>query len=374
MIRLRELLRQHRHFVVVVTLLTLATTFPTIIYVFKTDVFWLPTTHWDVFIHFWDAWYGKQILTGQADRLFTNLMFYPEGASLNSHQYALPNIVAVIIFDIFLPLSNAFNLAWLLIIFSCALAAYAYLLWLFQDKWIALFGAAIFAFSPHVASEPHHPNITYLVPIPLVLYCFHRGVQEQRTLLILLAGLLAGLTSIGLMYTYVILLTMLGLYVCAFSIIKWRERRYWRDIALMILVIAVLSFWGVDPLIRDRAVTESLLGWYSGPQIKSDVISFFVNHGHPLLGDPLGDILRTPANAKISFTSFLGYLPLLIVGYGLSRRFSRRRMLPWACLCGVFLLLRLGPVLNVNGVVFENILLPKYYLDQIPPGSLRHFG
>ncbi len=371
--RLRNALREHLHVLIVVTVLTLVTTFPTIVYVFKTDVFWLPTGNWDVYIHIWDTWYGKQVLMGQADRLYTNLMYYPEGLSLSSHQYALANIVAVMVFNLFLPLSNAFSLAWLLIIFSCALSAYVYLLWLFDDKWIALLGAVVFGFSQHVVGEPHHPNITYVVPIPLVLYCFHRGVREKRTALIILAGLIAGLTSVGLMYTYIILLIMLGLYVCAFAITRWRNRQYWQYVALLILVVAASSFWGVYPLISDLEVTSSLLGWYDGPQLKTDAISFFVNHHHPLFGGPLGAILQTPANANISPTSFLGYLPLFLICFGLYKPFTRRKMLPWAFLCGIFLILRLGPYLNINGTAFPNILLPKYYLDQTPPGMFKAF-
>ena len=49
-------------------------------------------------------------------------------------------------------------------------------------------------------------------------------------------------------------------------------------------------------------------------------------------------------------------------------------MLPWAFLCGVFLLLRLGPVLNINGVAYPDILLPKHFLDQIPPGIFKAFA
>ena len=371
--RLLNALREHSHVLIVVILLTLATTFPTIAYVFDTDVFWLPTTDWDVYIHIWDAWFGKQVFTGQADRLHAQMMFYPDGLPLNSHQYALPNIVAVIIFNLFLPLSNAFSLAWLLLIFSCALSGYAYLLWLFEDKWIALLGAVVFGFSPHVVGEPHHPNITYVVPIPLVLYCFHRGVRDQRTILIILAGALTGLTSFGLLYTYVILLVMLGLYVCAFAVSRWRDRRYWQYLALLILVVAASSFWGIYPLLSDSAVTDSLIGWYTGTQIKTDAISFFVNHRHPLFGSSLDAILQTPANASTSHTSFLGYIPLLLIGFGLSKRFTRRKMLPWVFLCGIFLILRLGPVLNINGVVFPDVLLPKYYLDQIPPGVFKAY-
>ena len=371
--RLLSLLREHRHFLIVVSLLTLVTTFPTIVYIFKTDVFWLPSRNWDIYNWIWDSWYGQLVLTGQADRFYTNLMFYPEGIDLSHNPTVLPNIVAVNVFKLFLPLSNAFCLAWLVIVFSCALSAYVYLLWLFEDKWIALLGAVVFGFSPHVVGEPHHTNIAYVVPIPLVLYCFHRGVREQRKLLILLAGVLTGLTGIGLRYTYVIILIILGLYVCVLAISRWRDQRYWRYIALLILAVAISSFWGVYPLISDRAAAESVLGWYSGRQLKSDLISFFVNHEHPLFGSPLASILRTPHKANTSSTSFLGYVPLLLIGYGLLKQRIRRKMLPWVILCGIFLILRLGPVLNINGVVFSDILLPKYYLDHLRPGVFQAF-
>ena len=37
-----EALRRHLHFIMVTAVLTIVMTFPTIVYVFKPDVFWLP--------------------------------------------------------------------------------------------------------------------------------------------------------------------------------------------------------------------------------------------------------------------------------------------------------------------------------------------
>ena len=55
--KLGGVLREHRHVIVVVTLLTLVMTFPTIVYVFRTDVFALPAEgSSDVYIKLWDAW------------------------------------------------------------------------------------------------------------------------------------------------------------------------------------------------------------------------------------------------------------------------------------------------------------------------------
>ena len=63
-----------------------------------------------------------------------------------------------------MPVSNAFSLAYLLIIVFCALSAYVYLHWLFSDKWIALLGAVVFGLSPHVVGHPFHPGIALSPP------------------------------------------------------------------------------------------------------------------------------------------------------------------------------------------------------------------
>ena len=48
--RVFSTLHNHRHFVIVATLLTLVMTFPTVVYIFRMDVFWLPTGTASMFI------------------------------------------------------------------------------------------------------------------------------------------------------------------------------------------------------------------------------------------------------------------------------------------------------------------------------------
>ena len=366
-------MRRHLHFIIVVITLTLVVTFPTIVYIFRADVTWLPSDNKDIYLHIWDVWYGKQVLLGRADRLYTDLLFYPQGLSLDRHPVGLLNVITAAALNLVLPLPNAYNLAYLLIIVFSALSAYVYLLWLFKDKWIALFGAVVFGFSQHVVSEPHHPNITYLATIPLVLFCLHRGVRENRAALVILAGLLTGVTTLIIMYTYVILLIMLGFYLCAFAIAGWRDRRFWFYVLLFIVVTSVSSSLVVFPLISDRDATETLLAYYRGPEIRNDAISFFVSHAHPIFGPLLDGILQTPVKARISDTSFLGYLPLLLVCFGLARKCTRRKMIPWSILCGTFLILRLGSILNINGVAYPEIVLPKHYLNQLAGGVFKAY-
>ena len=372
--RIRSTLCNHRHFLIIVTLLTLATTYPTIVYVFNTDVFWHPGgSSLDTYIEFWDIWYGKMILTGQADRFYTDLMYYPEGLSLATHPIVIPFIIVVNALNILLPVSNAYSLAVLLMIFICALSAYPYLLWLFKNKWIALFGAVVFGFSPHVTGHLNQPGIASIASIPLALYCIHRGINEDRPVLVILAGLLTGLTTVVTLYIYVNLLTTLGFYVVALAIARWRYIHFWLYLVLLGMAITVSSIWRVYPLLVDAESLNAAAQAYGDSERASDAISFFINHKHPLLGHAVETLLKTPSRGDYSPTSFLGYAPLLLISFGLLRNTTRRKMLPWAMLCAAFLLLRLGSDLDFNGISYPEILLPKYYVNQIVPVVFEMF-
>ena len=369
-------LRNHRHAFIIVALLTLVMTYPTIYYVFKTDLRWLPHGNSnDVFINLWNTWYVEKIFAGQAELLYTNLMFYPEGVSLLYQPFIFPHVAMVNGLSLFLPLTNAYSLAYLVIICSAALSAYVYLLWLVKDKWIALFGAVVFGLSPYVTGYPNLPSFTFIAPIPLLLYCIHRGICERRPLLIVAAGLLTGATSLIVMYVYVTVLTLLGAFAFGLALSRWRDRNFWLLSLLLAATIAASSWWQVYPMIKNRPALEQAVAWHGEREVKTDLVSFFFNHDNPLTGRLPGAIIQLTGGGAIGKTfSYLGYLPLLLCGFGLANPFTRRKTLPWAFLCAGFLLLSMGSFLTIGGREFPDILLPKYYLNQMLPAIFGAFS
>ena len=167
---IKDLVRNHWHFLLVVSILIVVMTWPTILYVFKTDVFWLPTGRGDLFMKFWDSWYGASVFTGNAEFYFTDRLFYPDGLSLVYHNFSIPHMFAFMALQVILPAANAYNLCYLLIIFATALSAYIYLLYLFSDKWVSLFGALVFGMSGYVVGRTSQPDVAFIATLPLTLY------------------------------------------------------------------------------------------------------------------------------------------------------------------------------------------------------------
>ena len=372
---MRARIREHLHFLIVTTVLTVVMTFPTFVYVFKTDEFWLPEkNNRDVFIELWNIWYGRQVITGQADRFFTDLIFYPEGVSLAYHPHFSPHIIVVNALQFVMPLSNAYSLTFLLIIFSSALAAYLYLLWLFKHKWLALFGAVLFGFSPQVIGYPGWPSLAWIAPMPVIIYCLHRGINEKRTSLIILAGLFAGLTTTVVMYFFVCVMITLGLFISGLAASRWRDRIFWRHVVLLIAVLVLASAWRVIPMLQEQEALDRATAYARDTESRSDLISFFVNSKNPILGPLADSIFEIPDRNFIGKKSYLGLLPLALLVCALVISGARRKALPWLGILLVFLVMSLGSTLSINGTVFESIKLPKHYLNQLFPFVFAAFN
>ncbi|MDE2855816.1 MAG: hypothetical protein OXN88_16720 [Chloroflexota bacterium] len=371
---LRAAVKEHLHAIIVITLLTLAMTFPTIVYVFRTDVFALPTTDsTDVFIKLWDIWYGRQILFGKADRFYTDLLYYPAGASLAYHPLFFLHSIVVSALQLLLPLANAYSAAYLISVSSCALAAWVYLRWLFTDKWVALFGAVVFGFSPLAVSIPMQPEIIWIAPLPLVIYFAHRGFRERRSGLIMLAGILGGLTCEVTLYFYVVVLMSIGLVLAAFAAMQWRDRAFWGRAALLMALFALFSAWRILPMLRNSADFDSALSYYGGHEIKIDLLSLVFSRGNPILGSVFDAMLQSADAVNLSSISYLGVLPVMLVAAGLAKRRLRPRMLPWLGFGLAFLLPSLGSTLTINGIEYAGLKLPKHYLNQLAPTIFESF-
>ncbi len=364
-------IHNHLHFIFITCVLIVVMTFPTIVYVFNTEVFWLPIDSGDIWIEFWSAWYGKLILAGEADPLFTQLSFYPQGLSLAYHQY---NVLHMLIFgtlQAILPASNAYNLTYMLIIFTTTLASYLYLQYIFNDKLTALFGAVMVGLSGYVLGRPMHPGVALLTTVPLSCYLLHRGFAEMQWTFIALSGIIIGFTAFVGLYIFICLLLTVGAYIIYFAACRWQDLRFWLMAAAMLTFVGICGLARTFPFLADETDLGGILDKTEGLETENDLLQFFINYENPLFNRLITNrftssfvLLPDPGRWN---TSYLGYIPLLLITLGLIRKKYRRRMMPWLLLLLPFLLLRLGSFLTINGHVFNSIVLPKFTLNRLVP-------
>ena len=374
--KLRSVLANHRHFLIVVTVLTIVMTWPTVVYVFRTDVFWLPIDSGDTFIKVWEAWFVESILEDPANYSHTTMSFYPKGMSLAYHIFTVPHMILQRLLQLMLPVANAYNAASLLIIASGAAAAYVYILYLTGSRWASLFGSIVYGLSGYIVGRTPQPDHTFLAFFPLALYCFHRAVQERRTHFVYVCAALTACVAFTGMYMFVCLLMTLGAFIGCFALNRWRDRRFWQQVMLLIALVGAVGLLRISPMLADSRVFDAVLEKGGGIEQETDLLQYFINYANPMWNRLITNrvttsIVQLPTPGRWN-GSYLGYVPLTLIALGLFHRSYRRLMLPWLLLITPFLALRLGSVLTINGWQ-TGLLLPKHYLNEIFPSLFRAF-
>lgn len=368
-------LRDHRHFLAVMSLLIVVMTFPTIAYLFNTEVFWVPTgNHPDTWMKFWDAWYGKIVFSGRADYYYTDLFYHPLGISLLYHNFSIPHMLVFGGLQALMPASNAFSLTFLLFVASVACSAYLYMLYLFQDKWIALLGAVTVSVSPYVLGYPEHPELRFLTPLLLAVYFFHRGIAERRNKLVVVAAVFTGATAFVSMHLSVCLAITLTMYALYFACSRWKESAFLVSLGLFAAIAAVVGSPRLYPMLHSSQALEEAITSRHGREVGNDLLEYFVNARHPIVEA----IFQQPftwglKSIDVRYPSYIGFTALALVVFGFLRKPYRRKMIPWMLLALPFLVLRLGSTLTIDGVPYPDIVLPKHYLDDLIPGVTEGF-
>ncbi len=205
-------LRNHAHVLLIVPLLVLVMTWPTLPEVFNGDDFWVHSSTPDIFHRIWDSWHVGQVLAGQAELWYTFDMFHPRGASLVFQHFSFPHALLMLALRQVMPTDSAFNLLFLLILCFNGFSAYVLIRHLLKDKWVALFGAVVAVLAISFSHSNAVPDLICIGTLPLTLYFFHRAFFEGRRLFAALAGFCAGITAFIGMYTFAFILLSVALY------------------------------------------------------------------------------------------------------------------------------------------------------------------
>ena len=307
----------------------------------------IPGTESDAFVHLWVFnWFGEALESG-TNLLFTDRLFFPVGVSLLNHNVAWFNIAAWLLFEPFLGLESAYTITLLLLLAFNGYAIYLFAKDITQSQLASLLAGVIGTTWPFITTQLHHPNLIIIGFVPLTMRHMRRFLLEKRKRD--LVGIVIFISLIGSIRLQLLLMSllMIGLYTL-YLLLKSKQltdKKMWQQLGLIGLFTAI----GLSPFILPML-------WYQltrenpGDLLASNLYFEFTDLAHyfqpspyhPLWGEAIRQLESVPFHVP-----FLGYTVLILAILGFFVK--RSSAIFWWIVALVFMILALGPVLEIGG-------------------------
>jgi hypothetical protein len=311
--------------------------------------------------HAWFLWHFARAVSQARNPFFTNLLFYPNRVNLAwSTTDPLAGTLA-------LPLSLlagpviAYNLSLILQLALSAFFARLLCLRITHNQIAALFGGAVFGFSPFfLAQSLGHLSLVTAFPIPLFALLLDKILSAEPPswklgVALGLAMLLAALAH----YNYAVLCLLLGFFWLVIDLLMsfTRERfallaRVWKPLAIGALTFLVCFSPFLAMLVGNRTDIPFARGLSHVDQYSADALGFFIpSWVHILFGRFARHWDLSLFVAGYEGTIYVGLPALVLVFLAFrTRRSTNARWAARALFLGViFYLFSLGPFIRVLG-------------------------
>ena len=320
----------------------------------------------DQWIHFWTFdWILDSTVEGR-NPFSTGRIFFPDGASLTSHNIAWVNILLWVPLQAVLGSSAAYSVHFIIIITLNGFAMYLLARELTGSEVGGIVAGLVFGFWPHVLSQPDHPNLIFTCWVPLSLLYLRRSLSKRCLRDAVIAG--GFIALIGITRWQLLIVAAPAVAIMLVSLLWQLGNRTWWSIRLLIvsgcvagLLMMPLAYpVVVAQLTRDNSTDLQLdeQGWG-----QTDLLAYLVpGANHPWWGDA---VQPYSANFVVNkaYVPFLGYSVLLVGILGVVYRWRSTGL--WLLMAGVYVLLALGPVLRVNGVTFPSLPMPYRLIEDL---------
>ena len=366
---LRAWLKRDTLILLLYILLTIGLTWPLVAHLGDN---WLATRDNDTFVKLWDQWWLQRRLDTGQPLLYTNDLFYPVGLDLSYHSISWTVAPISWLLTPLLGQIDAYNVTILWALFSTAYAAYLLIQYLLNNRAAAFVGGFIYSFAPyHVSHAGGHPDLVHLAPIPLaallLLITFRNGPSRWA---VVGTAVMIGVATFTSLYIMVFALLTLGpLFIfLALEQRRWRSSQFWRTSLWLGGLTAVLLLIRLWPIFTNLATLEQMIeAKYAADSGQTDLRALITpSHFNPIFEPYVSPISDDFAINK-RWPAYLGVLPLLLTLVALTWRRRFAEVVLWLVTGLMFLTFTLGPVLRLNGTLYEEIKLPASYLAWFPP-------
>jgi hypothetical protein len=318
----------------------------------------------DTWLYYWYMWWTKKALLGlHFDQFYTDFIYYPIGAKL-SFEGLYNSIVGAALWPI-LGGVLSFNLLFLSTYVLGALGVYLLVLRLTSDWKAGIVAGVIFVFFPLRNEYIDFLNISTIQWIPFLALWFIKMMDEptiKKALVTALFFLLVVLSSGYFAISSIFMLAVIFLW----NVRKILNKDFAQAFSVFLVASLALVLPFVYPSLRESLSDDPMLrNSYLAPNFSADLISFVV----PASGNPLHAEHRHIYHLfKTNITEWDSYLGIITIALMLLGAFKVevRKTGMWIVMFFLFVIISLGPHLQILGKQFDDTRLPFYYLQELP--------
>ena len=319
----------------------------------------------DTWLNYWYMWWTQKALLGlHFNQFYTDFMYHPIGAKL-SFEGLYNSILGAALWPIFGGVLS-YNLLFLSTFVLGALGIYLLVLRLTSDWKAGIVAGVIFVFPPLRIQYLDFLNISTIQWIPFLALWFIKMVDGPTIRNALVTAVFFLLVVLSSGYFAVSSIFMLAV------IFLWNARKTLnRDFAHAFFVFLVTSLALVLPFIYP-ALRESLSGdsvlknsdWT--PHFSADLFSFVVPPArNPLYAEYVRHIYDLFKTHVTEWDSYLGTVTIALMLFGTFKLEARKTGM-WLLMFFLFVIISLGPHLQILGKQFDDARLPFYFLQELP--------
>ena len=323
----------------------------------------------DEYTFVWNSWWFRYSLLNLGESpLHSSYIFYPITVDLILYTYNFFNVLISLPLQPFLPLTVIGNLTFLFSIAMSGFSAFLLAEYLLRTTdhsrrvpkivpYAAFFAGLIYGFSSYrmVYAAIGHNDIWSTAWIPFYTLYLLKTIREPRWRNALVAGLFFALAMYCEMI-FGVLLAMLTVLILLFVVGRQGRKQVAGGLVGLLkrLVLAgglatLLYLPMLVPILREMSAGYALEGWGSAQQLSVDLMGFVSPTGLNILGPDWATDLHNTRLGTARFsdinTVFLGWATLALAVVGAIR--YRRRVAVWTTCAVVFIVLALGPVLQI---------------------------
>ncbi len=323
----------------------------------------------------WRFWWADFSFENGLDFQHSNYIFYPDGADISGNLAYFTTFLGFLLVQ-FLNYATAWNIIWILgFIFGgygCYLLANN-----FNKNYLSsIIAGIIFTFTTyHMAHSLVHIGLSMIVWLPIFVLFLFKLLEKQSKYYSIIGGIIFFLVSLTHLY-YSVFITMFSIVFFAVYIFKQKKvsnKTFITNFSIL-LTIGLIST-------SILFLSNTTLGDEAPDRILSEHIEYSVSlenlilptshHTTQILSD-YGMIIsfytffdKFEYGLQIENLVFLGYSIIFLSALAVIK-YRRNHIWFWVLICGIFVLMSLGPELKIFDEPTGIVLPDKVFYDTVP--------